>query len=93
MDSNSCLDVQHCVNHFQCNTYCYRPINVLPKPKPKKSKSLCTGCRNDYYNNEKDGCWKYSTAKVTIQAIPHSLSQRPPWFLFYVLTCYTKQYH
>lgn len=31
----------------------------------QKSKSLCTGCRDDYYNGQgAEECWSYKTAEV-----------------------------
>jgi hypothetical protein len=33
--------------------------------KPKKSKALCRGCREDYYNGQgAPECWSYKSAKV-----------------------------
>jgi hypothetical protein len=32
---------------------------------PEKSKEMCVGCRDDWYNhNRGDGCWSYGNAKV-----------------------------
>jgi len=30
-----------------------------------KSKTMCSGCRDDYYNHsEKDGCWMFANAEI-----------------------------
>jgi hypothetical protein len=55
-----------------------------------KTKKLCRGCRNDYYNQNRDGgCWSFAEAKVvkrqrvgTWQPLPYS------WHPETVLGCY-----
>ena len=45
----------------------------------KKSKTLCNGCYNDFYNNAiPKGCWNYDSAKVVKKCFIH-LSMVPPW--------------
>ena len=34
-----------------------------------KSKSMCGGCRDDYYNqNRKEGCWCYAKATIVTRS-------------------------
>jgi hypothetical protein len=50
--------------------------------KPRKSKALCRGCRDDFYNGKQnctgEGCWSYESAQV-IKRKRVPLDQRPPW--------------
>lgn len=73
--------------------------------KPKKSKKLCSGCRNERYNFgkgfvEREGidapvtctqCWSFEDAKIVKKKIV-SISQVPPWKNkpVWVLSCYSK---
>lgn len=52
-----------------------------------KTKSLCRGCRDDFYNhtpmglNMIDGkpqCWSWETATIVRKKFVH-VDQRPPW--------------
>lgn len=44
-----------------------------------KTKALCQGCRNDYYNqNRPEGCWSYGQAKV-VQLQRVGIWQDPPY--------------
>ena len=44
-----------------------------------KSKSMCCGCREDYYNhNQPDGCWLYKTAKI-VQRVFVGTWEPPPY--------------
>jgi hypothetical protein len=53
-------------------------------------KNLCKGCRNDYYNQTKDGgCWLLQNAKQ-VQRTRVGYSQNPPytWDPKTVYDCY-----
>jgi hypothetical protein len=58
-----------------------------------KSKSMCVGCRDDFYNgkntlNVKE-CWNFKSAKiVSRKKVPYTLC--PPWDMkpMKVLSCY-----
>ena len=55
-----------------------------------KSKDMCNGCRNSYYNaNREDGCWSYKKAKV-VKRLRVGTWQPPPyhWHPETVLSCY-----
>jgi hypothetical protein len=57
---------------------------------PKKSKELCRGCRDDYYNhNREGGCWLFANAKV-VQLQRVGTWQPPPysWHPETRLSCY-----
>lgn len=45
-------------------------------------KSLCAGCRNDYYNGHNERgiteCWSFPTATVVRRKLVH-INQVPPW--------------
>lgn len=44
-----------------------------------KCKSMCTGCRNDFYNiNREGGCWSYKSAEVVTRAQVGTW-QNPPY--------------
>ena len=44
-----------------------------------KSKSMCSGCRDDFYNhNREGGCWMYENAKV-VERIQVGIWQPPPY--------------
>ena len=44
-----------------------------------KTKSMCSGCRDDYYNhNCPDGCWCFATAKV-VERTKVGVWQNPPY--------------
>ena len=56
----------------------------------KKSKQLCNGCRNDFYNyNIADGCWSFSNAKI-VKRQRVGTWQPPPykWNPETCLSCY-----
>jgi hypothetical protein len=56
----------------------------------KKSKKLCLGCRDDFYNDHRDeGCWMYKNAKV-VQLQRVGIWQPPPykWNPEIRLSCY-----
>lgn len=48
----------------------------------EKSKALCRGCVDDYYNgNNNDGiaeCWSFKSAEVVEKKFVH-VSMKPPW--------------
>ena len=60
--------------------------------KPKKSKALCSGCNDDYYNhNVAGGCWSFRKARVkrrftlnfwTAPTVPGAVKE------VYALDCY-----
>ena len=59
--------------------------------RPKKSRDLCSGCNNNWYNVNKDGkCWSYLSAKVILVSRPNGLRDRPPWRLDYKLSCFVR---
>ena len=56
----------------------------------KKSKQMCLGCRDDYYNhNQPDGCWMFEKAKV-VKRVKVGTWQPPPYSRSpqQVLSCY-----
>ena len=44
---------------------------------PKKTKAMCSGCRDDYYN-EREGCWSFKRAKV-VKRIRVGTWEPPPY--------------
>ncbi len=50
--------------------------------KPAKTKKLCGGCHNDFYNGSNDlgvpECWSYGSARVAKKKFVH-MDQPPPW--------------
>ncbi len=64
--------------------------------RTKKTKDLCVGCRNNFYNgNNSYGiaeCWSYKSARIARKKfVPIDL--RPPWKLPVIttLSCHWKQ--
>lgn len=62
-----------------------------------KSKQMCQGCYNDFYNHGGGGskeCWSYESAEVCERAFIH-LSMVPPWKVKpeTTLTCYRREKH
>jgi len=55
-----------------------------------KSKSLCFGCRDDYYNqNREGGCWAFKGAKVVKRQRVGTWQPPPyPWNPETRLACY-----
>ena len=44
-----------------------------------KSKSMCVGCRDDFYNhNRPEGCWMFEKAKV-VQRVQVGTWEPPPY--------------
>jgi len=58
-----------------------------------KTKAMCRGCREDYYNGQ-GGCWCYDSARVCRRAFVH-LSMIPPWAVEpeTTLTCHRRPQH
>ncbi len=60
-----------------------------------KTKELCCGCRDDYYNrNRDDGCWMFANAKL-VQVTRVGTWQPPPykWNPQTRLSCYHGEGH
>lgn len=58
-----------------------------------KSKQMCAGCRNNFYNlNVDGGCWSYKSAKI-VTKVEVGTWQNPPyiWNPVKILNCYYKQ--
>ena len=63
----------------------------------KKTKSMCSGCRDNYYNSGMSTtgeCWSFSSARVAKKKfVP--MDMRPPWDLPIIttLSCHRKPRH
>lgn len=58
-----------------------------------KSKQMCSGCHQDYYNNHADnGCWMWEKAKI-VTRMRVGIWQNPPytWSPRKYLSCYQPQ--
>ena len=61
-------------------------------PKPKKSRELCSGCRDNFYNGNNDlginECWCFEDSNV-VKKKKVDINQRPPWDqgAIWVLSC------
>lgn len=68
--------------------HCSKCRKELAGLKLKKSKYLCNGCGEDWYNQNKvGGCWSYERAKVVLKDVYYSKNQvvpNPKW----KLSCY-----
>lgn len=56
-----------------------------------KTKSMCSGCREDYYNhNAEGGCWMFSDARI-VERSQVGTWQNPPykWLPQETLSCHT----
>lgn len=57
-----------------------------------KSKQMCAGCYNNFYNLNRDGgCWSYQSAKI-VTKVEVGTWQNPPyiWNPVKVLNCFHK---
>ncbi len=65
--------------------HCKKCKKMLAGLKPRKSKSLCSMCRQNWYNvNKEKGCWGYKEAKVIIKNVyksTHQVIPNPEWKL------------
>ena len=53
----------------------------------KKSKEMCRGCYNDFYNHHRDdGCWSFKSAKV-VKRIKVGTFEDPPYAKERAQTC------
>lgn len=95
----NCKTFQTCTKdaNYICEDFEY-PWS-LELDKPRKSKSLCSGCRNDYYNYGEGAqkaiggsCFSYKTAKVVLESIPFHINHSPPWRLRFKLDCYRRRW-
>ncbi len=82
-----------CQKAIEYMTYhCSKCRKELAGTRPKKSKTLCSGCRQNWYNqNREKGCLSYKTSKVIIKDVYFSLNQvipNPKW----KLNCFLKEY-
>lgn len=71
--------------------HCKKCREYLAGDKPKKSKNVCIGCINDWYNKNKQGCWSYNNFKIKIKNVYHSKNQivpDPEWRF----ECFVKEY-
>ncbi len=95
--ANQCTKCGNMIGYMQY--YCTKCKKELAGQKPKKSRDMCAGCRNNFYNNkysEKNpfgstGCMSYKGATVKIVDFYYHLNQvvpNPRW----KLSCYHKQY-
>jgi hypothetical protein len=60
-----------------------------------KTKNLCNGCQDNYYNTEQSGCWLYKDATIEKRKFVH-INDVPPWTTQPVVTtlsCYRKPGH
>jgi len=88
-ECQNCKTIQSCnkSKHFICSEFDLKnTIGV----KLRKSKDLCLGCYNNYYNQERDGCYSYKSATVILKSVWYSSSQRPPWNLEWKLSCWRR---
>jgi hypothetical protein len=68
----------------------------MKETKPKKSKSLCSGCYNNDYNHGLGGskeCWSFKDGKI-IKRIAIPVHMRPPYDVKnarYTMNCFNKK--
>jgi hypothetical protein len=91
MSCQNCLKIQTCENTRLCACESFELCGAIPE-KPSKSKSLCIGCHNNFYNTERNGCWSYEEARVTLISYPYSLNQRPPFVQVWKLSCFRRKW-
>lgn len=62
-------------------------------PRPKKTKPMCSGCRDNFYNGNNpydiSECWNFKGARVKCLKLVH-INQVPPWTQKpqWILGCY-----
>ncbi len=60
---------------------------------PCKSKDLCRGCYDDFYNQtDAEECWSYADSRVALKKFVH-IDQVPPWKnkTEWTLSCHHRQ--
>lgn len=61
---------------------CCVRVDVCEEEEVSKSKQMCSGCRNDFYNGNNNlgvsECWSYKDAKV-VNKIRVGLWESPPY--------------
>lgn len=90
-ECQNCVKIQKCDKSHYHTCKDFELYGEIPK-KPRKSKELCYSCYNNYYNQEKKGCWSYKSAKVTLQSYPFHLNHSPPWQVRYKLSCFIRKW-
>ena len=93
MKCQNCVKIQEC--NKDLNNICKEFKLYGTKPlKPKKSKSLCSGCYNTFYDDKyKDkGCYGYKLAKVVLESYPFHLNHVPPWHVRWQLSCFYRRW-
>lgn len=66
--------------------HCTKCKRDIAGSKPRKSRDLCSGCQQDWYNYNRAGraatkdekCWSYGSSKVIIKDVYYSSSQIVP---------------
>lgn len=99
MRCENCKKTQQCNKSHSWICDEFELYGIKPQ-KPKKSKALCSGCMNDYYNSKYHdknpfggkGCMSYKTAKVVLKSYPNSLNDRPPWRVEWQLDCFYRRW-
>ena len=85
-----CRKCGNSIGYFEY--HCSKCINIIAGKKPKKSKKLCNGCYNNWYNqNRKEGCLGYKNAEIIIKKVYTHHNQvipKPTW----KLNCFIQQY-
>jgi len=58
----------------------------------EKNKALCRTCRDDFYNQNRGGCWSYKSARV-VERTQVGVWEEPPykWNPRATLTCHCPQ--
>lgn len=60
----------------------------------RKSKSMCGGCEDDFYNTSNSSCWSFASATIKSRKVVH-IDDVPPWKHEpkMMLSCYHKKQH
>lgn len=90
----NCETIQSCEKSKSYTCGSFKLYGGDPGPKPSKSRDMCSGCTNDFYNHGPGAkiaiggsCMSYKTATVVLKSCP-PLTLRPPWRLNWYLSCY-----
>lgn len=82
--------------NFSYTYYCNKCKKEMAGQKPRKSRDLCSGCRQDWYNynragrvpNKDEKCWSYTNSKIKLKNVYHSTNTVVP-SVRWKLDCYT----
>jgi len=94
----SCNRLQGCnkSRNYVCSDF---DLCSEPGERPKKSRDLCSGCHNNFYNYGRGAkmaiggsCMSYGSSSVELKPTPYHINHVPPWPPRWNLSCFRRKY-